>query len=288
MNTFKKIRKFLRQPYPFYFEGKTAYYIFILLFIMALAFNLFFEPFNVYTPEHRMSYFWISVVHSSVAGLAFICLCLLMQLFPRSRSNWTVGKEITWLSGFLLITGIGQFLIRDVIYDNPENWSLHYLIEEVRNTFLVGILFIAILVPLNFNRLYLRNQKMARHLPTGIKKESGYNSIRITTQLKSDDFNLDCGNFILARADGNYVNIFMHEGGKVRKMMKRITIGSLEKQMRAIENIMRTHRSFLVNLSQIEKIAGNAQGYKLKLRDTEEAAFVSRGMIGKFEHRLKT
>jgi hypothetical protein len=287
MNPAIKIRSFLKQPYPFYYEGKTAFYLFLLLFVMALAFNLLFEPFNVYTPEHRMSFFWISMVHSAVAGLAFVCLCIMLRPLGRIRSNWTVGNEIAWLIGFLLLTGISQFLIRDFIYDNPYNWSLHYLMEEVRNTFLVGVLFIAILVPLNFNRLYLRNQKMALQLPTYIKEESEGSGLQIDTQLKGDDFYIDTGDFILARADGNYVNIFLLEGGRVRKMLKRITIGSLEKQMRTAENIMRTHRSFIVNLAQIVKISGNAQGYKLKLRDTEESAYVSRNMIGDFELRLK-
>lgn len=234
-----------------------------------------------------MSYFWISMVHSAVAGMVFLCLSLLMMFAPEWRSNWNVGREICWLATFLLLTGIGQFLVRDIIYDNPDNWSWHYLFEEVRNTFLVGILFIAILVPLNFNRLNLRNQRMALSLPNGLKLSPTHSEIQISTQLKSDDFKLDTRDFILAKSDGNYVNIVLQEGSRVRKMLKRITIGSLESQLLPIDHIMRTHRSFVVNLSRVESISGNAQGYKLLLKGTDETAFVSRSVIPDFELRLK-
>ena len=58
----------------------------------------------------------------------------------KEDTHWNLGKEILHISIILFLIGIADFLIRDVIYTNPNNWSLRYLWEEVRNTFLVGLL----------------------------------------------------------------------------------------------------------------------------------------------------
>jgi len=46
MASVTKIRNFLSQPYHFYYEGKTFLTLLGLLFVMAMAFNLLFEPFS--------------------------------------------------------------------------------------------------------------------------------------------------------------------------------------------------------------------------------------------------
>ncbi len=281
-----KFRNFLVQPYHFYYEGKTFITLIGLLFAMAMVFNLLFEPFHVYEPEHKMSYFLITVVHATVASLAFLCFYLLMLALPDQRANWTVGKEILGLGGFLLLAGTGQFLIRDLIYDNPFNWTWGYYFEEVRNTFLVGLLFIGILLPLNYNRLYLANQRKAGLLAGHRDMEVPGPVILIGTQLKRDDFYLSTDHLIYAKSDGNYVTFYIREGHSVQKKLKRISISDLELQLSAIPSIVRTHRSYLVNLRHIHRISGNAQGYKLELKGVQEAVAVSRKMIPHFEGRI--
>ncbi|MGB5436965.1 MAG: LytTR family DNA-binding domain-containing protein [Maribacter sp.] len=281
------VHRFLSQPYPFYFEGKTFYTLLVVVFLMSFGFNYFFEPFNVYVPEHKMSYFLISLIHALVTAIVFFIMFLCLKLLPKQVEKWNVLKEILFLSSFLMLVGIGQFLIRDVIYDNPNNWSWTYLIEEIRNTFLVGILFVAILVPLNFSHLYRKNQNRASFLSPRTKKSEN-SQIYIVTDVKSDDFNLDITHFLYAKADRNYAEIFMQTDAGIDKKLKRISIKNLESQLDRFGNIIRTHRSYMVNLNHIVKINGNAQGYKLDLNASEGTVPVSRAYIPKLEESLKT
>lgn len=255
--------------------------------MMALAFNYLFEPFHVHFPEHRMSFFVISVVHAAVASFAFFCGHLLLLGFSVNRSAWTIGKEVAALAGFLLLAGLGQFLVRDFIYDNPENWSWHYFLEEIRNTFLVGSLFIALLVPLNFTRLMIRHSRLADQVKPVESNAQASEKIFIETQLKGDDFLLDVRDFLFARSDGNYVTLHLRDGDTHIRSLKRIPIGALEDQLKQVPSIMRVHRSYLVNLEQVRKVTGNAQGYKLWLHGLEETIAVSRRMIPRFEKHMK-
>ncbi len=276
-------RKFLKQPYPFYYEGKTFFIILGILFLMGFGFNYFFRPFNVNFAEHRMSYLAISFIHTLTALVVFFLVFIFFKVFPRMQNNWNVGKEIATLAVFLLFTGIGQFLIRDIIYDNPYNWGVGYLMEEIRNTFMVGILFILILVPANFSRLYYRNIQKAGNLERGRIAVTDSSRIFIKTHLKSDDFHLESREFIFARSEGNYVEICMLNDNSIEKLLKRISIKDLEHQLSALNHIIRTHRSYLVNMNYVSSVSGNAQGYRLQLQNSDEIVTVSRNMIPVFE-----
>ncbi len=281
------LHAFLKNPYPLYYNGKSLWVISGLLFIMSLFFTYFFEPFDVYTPEHRMNFFWISFIHALLPAL----LLLLVSLFvfaPEAEEKWTIGKEIRFVFLFILLVGFAQFLIRDIIYDNPNNWSFRYLYEEIRNTILVGALFVLILVPLNFNRLNAKNSKKASVLNAShdLLKPLENSEILIKTNLKNENLQFDVNSLLFVRADGNYVELFL-TGDKIKKVLKRITIKELEVVLKPYSHIIKTHRSYLVNIRHIKNVTGNAQGYKLKLNNFDDTVPVSRNMIASFNARIK-
>ena len=286
----EKITKLLRQPYPFYLKGETLWIIAAIVFFMSFAFNYFFQPFNVYTPEHKFNYFWISFIHSVTPILVLLLFFIILTYFLKLEEVWTVGKEMLALVIAFLCVGIGQFLIRDIIYDNPNNWSWNYFFEEIRNTFLVGILFTSILVPLNWNRLYRHNLSMANTLNNSrpeLNTPKSPTTVFITTQVKADNFELDVSRFLFAKAEGNYLEIFQKKNDSFEKLVKRIPIKEFEAQLSSYPAILKTHRSYLVNLNEIKTVEGNAQGYRLFGKDFPEKVPVSRNMISKFEKRMQ-
>ena len=284
-----QISKFLSQPYPFYYEGRDLWVIAGLIFSMTFIFTYFFEPFIVYEPEHRVNYFYICLIHSTTPVVILFFWSLFYRLQNSVVEKWNVRKEVFFVMMFFLLIGIGQFLIRDVIYNNPDNWSWYYLYEEIRNTFLVGTLFAAILIPFNLNYQFYKNQKKALELfpsliPGGVTDHSS--SVFIKTQVKNDDFHLIPDNFIFARSDGNYMEVYSN-GNTVEKTVKRLTAKELEAQLHQFPFIMRTHRSYLVNLKAVETITGNAQGYRLKIKNYDETLPVSRYMISEFNKKFR-
>jgi len=282
-----KVSAFLTQPYPFYFSGKSLWIISGLVFVMSLFFNYLFEPFEVYVPEHKMDFFWISFIHAIVPIIILFILSLFFKV-ANAEEKWTIIKEFGFVFIFMIAVGFVQFLIRDIIYNNPDNWSFKYLYEEIRNTFLVGTLFVSILVPLNFNRLNSKNSKNANVLNTShyLLEPIENSKISITTNLKNEKLQFDINNLLFAKADGNYVELFLKEE-KVNKVLKRITIKELESVLKPYSNIIKTHRSYLVNIYHIKNVSGNAQGYKLQLNNFDETIPVSRNMITNFNARMK-
>ncbi len=213
---------------------------------------------------------------------------MIVTLFLNSKKSeekdWKVKHELILLLTILLLIGVVQFLIRDFIYNKDDNWSLRYLFEEVRNTLLVGGLFIFIITSLNIERLKSNYNKRAHKIKIDEKEEiNEREEIQITTQVKSDDFVLNINDFNFAKSDKNYVEIYLQNSDI---LIKRMTIRSLETQLFNYNFILKTHRSFIVNLRSIIDIKGNAQGYKLSLKNSDAKIPVSRNQLTLFEEKM--
>lgn len=285
-----KLANFLSQPYTFYYRGKTLLVISSLIFAVTFIFNYFFQPFQVNLSELRMGYEWICLIHALIPSFLFLFIFSIVQQISGIDEKWQVKEEIWVILGYLIIVGILNFLVRDFIYNNPDNWSVHHFCVELKNTLLAGILFIFIFIPFNFKRLHDRYQEKSSYffpLLNSTKSTSSENKIPIKSQLKADDFLLEITDFLFAKAEKNYVEIYLEGENKIQKLVKRITMIELENQLKAISFVAKIHRSYLVNLKKIENISGNAQGYQLKLKNFEDSLPVSRSKISLFEERME-
>ncbi|MCT4615195.1 MAG: LytTR family transcriptional regulator [Marinifilaceae bacterium] len=284
---FRKFTNFLSQPYPFYYRKKNLLIIAGLLFAITFLFNYFIEPFVVYTPEHKINFFWISVIHAFIL-VVIIGLLGLIRTNSETDKNWNIQKEILLISLFLLLVGISQFLIRDIIYNNPNNWSWKYFNEEIKHSFLLGSIFAIVLTSLNHNRKAFKfnKNKQSVKLADTTEEKASISTINIKTKVKTDAFNLNIDKFLFAKSDGNYVELFINED-KLNKIVKRISLKELESKLVNYPNIFKTHRSYLVNLKYVEKVVGNAQGYKLKLSNYDETVPVSRNKVQEFDTAIK-
>lgn len=277
---------FLKQPYPFYYEGKKLLQIAGVLFLVALFFNYMLQPFDVNPQEQKMHYFWICFIHSVTPILVLLCIALVFRLFPKATDDWKIKNECILVFFLVLCTGITQFLIRDVIYNNPLNWSWRYFIEEISNSFIAGIFIAPIILSINLNRQQTKNSQKADRISssiTDVNETQNNRSVTIETEVKSEKFVFEIHSFMYAKAEGNYAEIFLKKEEKVQKLIKRIPIKNLEIQLSAFPFIIKTHRSVLLNLNYIEKVTGNAQGYKVQLKDCPDTVPVSRNFIQLFE-----
>jgi hypothetical protein len=286
MNQKTSLLNFLKQPYPFYYEGKKLLQITAVFFLISFFFNYMLQPFDVNPQEQKMHYFWICCLHSFSPIFVLLCIALICKLFPKATDDWKIKNECALVFFLLLFTGITQFLIRDVIYDNPMNWSWRYFIEEISNTFIAGIFLAPIIISINLNRQQLKNSQKADRISfsiTDVKEIQNNTSVTIETEVKSEKFVFESHSFIYAKAEGNYAEIFLKKDDKVQKLIKRIPIKNLEMQLSPFPFIIKTHRSVLLNLNYIEKVTGNAQGYKVQLKDCPDTVPVSRNFIQSFE-----
>jgi hypothetical protein len=278
-----QIGKYLKQPYPYYYSNQKRL-ILLLLFISVLSFSFsyLFQPFDVNVTEHKINPISILIIHACIPfPIAFVYISLINRNI-KDELFWTLGKEIFHLAFILLIIGIVDFLIRDLIYTNLNNWSFQYFWEEIRNTFLVGILLLIIVVPLNLERLINKHTSRLKTLSTLTVEKSNTILVSVKNSVSNENFEIKIKDFLFAKVESNYTEVFTYSPLGIKKELIRITLKELEEQLEPLCRIYKTHRSYLINLNAIASISGNAQGYQLSLKNCSIKVPVSRSNITGF------
>ena len=155
--------------------------------------------------------------------------------------------------------------------------------EEIRNTFLIGFLLLIIVLPINLERLIHKHTSSLEKFPMNPSKESKNTFVAIKTSIPNEDFKLHVKEFLFAKVESNYIEVFTSASEGTDKTLIRMTLIELEGQLHAFPYIFKTHRSYLVNLHTITATSGNAQGYQLTLKNSSNTIPVSRSNIAKFK-----
>ena len=94
-----------------------------------------------------------------------------------------------------------------------------------------------------------------------------------------ESLKLNPANIIYMEVYGNYIKVvYLSESGKVQKPL-RTTIARIEKILAPYPYMLRCHRSYMVNISQILVAEGNSHGLRLKLKPDGETIPVSRSYV---------
>lgn len=95
-------------------------------------------------------------------------------------------------------------------------------------------------------------------------------------------------NLLYVEAVGNYVKVCHLLNDKVQTDMLRATSKQIEDELNAYSMIVRSHRAFLVNLKQVEKIHSQAGAMQLLVKHCHEFIPVSRSNMAQVKETIKS
>jgi hypothetical protein len=281
-----KTLHFLSQPHPFFHKGRVLFQTTFLIFFIGFLFEYFLIPFERNPIEHRFNYFIITLFHVGVACSIYFLFSLIISQFV-NEDDWKLYKELFFLFILLTLIGIGEWLIRDIIYNNDKNHDIDFLLVEILHAYLSGTVIIIIVFSFIFNVLKKQNVNSAREINMEKRYVSGNAPVDIIAQIPSDNFSLNPSNLVCALADGNYVEFYVLDGEQLKKEVKRITLSNAYDQLKRYEFIQKTHRAYLVNLKFLETVEGNTQGYQLTVKHLEFTVPVSRNHLQHFNQAMR-
>lgn len=97
---------------------------------------------------------------------------------------------------------------------------------------------------------------------------------------------LDIADLLYIESVGNYVKVVSTHDDEVKTNMLRATMKQMEDALQTYPTIVRCHRAFLVNLSQVEQISSNSHAMQLVMRHGHDTIPVSRSNINKLKELL--
>ncbi|GAB3798493.1 LytTR family DNA-binding domain-containing protein [Spirosoma humi] len=270
----------LNQPYPLDDSPVRQLRKAALIGLFVGLFLLIFQPFGLNTWEttsKAIKILGFGLITFVVTSVNFVLLPrLIPQLFNENR--WSVGREmITVMANILLIalanrSYLAWLLSSEAIHS--ISWGGMILV-----TFLVGFFPVVGLVLLSYitqlkkysnaaATIPIHGQSSASISPSEVPVASPAPSIGKTVTLVADNekdtLMLSSGDLLYIESSDNYCTIVYLKNAQVVKPLLRSSLSRLEKQIGS-QHIVRCHRSYVVNLDRVERVTGNAQGYKLHL-----------------------
>ena len=107
------------------------------------------------------------------------------------------------------------------------------------------------------------------------------------TGTTNESVTLQIFNLLYIEAVGNYVKVCHLLDGQVRADMLRATMKQMEETLQGYPMIVRCHRAFLVNLSQVEQIISHSGSTQLLIKHSQESLPVSRSNMSTIKEALK-
>ena len=259
------------QKVPKYLLEKRSQIIMVLFVsIFAVAFINIFQPFgsDTWIDNNKITtttYFLWSTLLVSIGMIVVAISRVIMYNFSRKPShNITILKYIGWVFIELLLLS-GAFTLLALIVKGNLNLTtddpMEIYVNAIKNT--IYILFIPYIICILFfsyqnNKIKLR-ELMGENL--GFKSS---NLISIRDSRGILQLSVAKENLLYIESADNYICIWYQKGEVLKKKLLRITMKEISEQL-ADTNIVRCHRSYLINLDLVKVMRREKENMFLEL-----------------------
>ena len=206
--------------------------------------------------------------------LVSLLICLYRHL---AMSSLVEGNKLS-LSNYLETLVIIAFLSFAVGLYWRFKFRSRYLSAELEETKLLNE---------QLKKLQISNAGVPRQTEDDTSAGDTVQDSKITLEGNTNEHvTLEISDLLYIEAVGNYVKVCQLQGNEVHANMLRATMKQMEDSLQAYPMIVRCHRAFMVNLSQVEQISSNSRAMQLVMRHSHDAIPVSRSNVNKLKELL--
>jgi len=272
------MNNYLKKPFPFIENKKHRILLSFLFSIFIYFFLLIFQPFGIADIKSHMPIFI-----SGFSGITLLVLIFSFLIAPTVFKNtfdfdkWTIKKNLIFITVQFLIISVLNWIYNSTI--GAEISVQHNLMFFVFVTVSVGITPTVFLIYFIENELARKNRNIASDFTNNIQhriKKNENTRIKLLSKNNDEHINIELLQLISIKSEGNYLKVFFTLDNELKSQLIRNSIKNIEEQLITFENIIRCHRSYIVNLDKVEKISGNARNFNLHIKELDFTIPVSR------------
>ncbi|WP_462281885.1 LytR/AlgR family response regulator transcription factor, partial [Salinivirga cyanobacteriivorans] len=280
LRSFSRIIKICKKPYDLLGSRRFLYYFVPGMAAFVFLFLWIFEPFGLenLTDDEK---FPVISIYAFAALLVSAIQFLLVQ--PFVFKTYRMCNTFLWILLHVFLIGLLNAFINSFLW-NDGYINLYYILYFQGVVLAVGILPIALFITLHYAWLMHKRAEKALAVNTQLaasRSEGGSNQ-ESTIHLKALNgkvaVNCNVDQIIMLKSAENYVEIYYYDKEVLQKELIRCTLSNMEQQLSEFKDFIRCHKSYIVNKQNVEKVSGNAAGYKLHLKTGNLVAPVSRSL----------
>jgi len=268
--------KYLNKPYDLLEIEKFKILYSFGMWIFCFLFLYIFEPFGLYNISGLYKLKIISLYVFSGMLISVIHLFWLQNIIIK---KYTLRNTILWISWITFLTSISCSIINDITSNQGNFHIVGFIIY-------MGIIFGVTIIPMSLLILghYIYTIKKQIKISSQINKKilekseisNGTETITIEASNKRENISLLINNFLYITSADNYIDVYYLEANAIKHNLLRNTLNNIEKQISNNQSIHRCHKSYIVNMSKVDSVLGNASGYKINLKNTDLLIPISR------------
>lgn len=266
----KPFINWLSKPYylnpSILFKLKISFFHGLFIFLFLYIFRPFYlVQFEIIILEYTLG---IGIIASIGTFMVLYIPALIFKDYF-SEDKWTVGRNLFLMSTGISFIGIVLWYFSEM-YKKPYNLKEVSLVEFLFYTFLVSLIPLTFFIFINEKSVRERREKRVDEIKE-IKKEKEISiakdlnkEISIESDNGKEKINFHLDNLIYITSQGNYASFFLKNEKGLKEKILRVTLTKIEAELKEFSNVIRCHKSYIVNINYINDISGNARGYLLK------------------------
>lgn len=220
------------KKYPFDASLKHHLLVGLALAVWIFVFLYFTEPLDVneFGDHEKLIYL---PVYGLIGALCYVIMLPLQSyLYKRSKEQWFLKNEVLFNLAFIVFAFVlaRTYYIYVIVYGEPNPYSLWYYTTTI---FIPAIITILPIVLLGRWALGKYKTKRLEDAKIEIQGEGNYESLRL---LYND--------LICVQSSNNYVEVLFLDNKILKKRLIRNKLSVIET---SFPELLRTHRSFLLN-----------------------------------------
>lgn len=250
---------------PYYLNESLNFKLFVAIGmgLLTTIFLIVFKPLDLEQLTENI------IQYSLVCGLIvsivlFFYFFLIRSVFTTffNKKTWNIGKHL-----FVIISLI--FLCATFIWVFNQFISSDKLVKAVNYKNVIELTFKIGIVPLVFFLLFdERYGKYEKELTLKEKKRERKKTaplqtpnVTLISSNRKNSLSFNINNLIFISSESNYGSFFLIEKGKLKEHVLRTTLNKIEKDLSAYKQILRCHKSYIINTKQINNFYRNSNGY---------------------------
>lgn len=282
----------LSKPYPFLFSLKRS-------IISAIVIGMFIGISSFYS-MHKVQIYQDLIISKmemsfSFGLITFLSIILVFEFIPSmfisetQRENWTFIKETSLFVVLIIVISILNTVLLILVSVNTIDEPIIIFFQTLILASAFAVIPILFRIWLNYTFILTKNLQQAQLYNKKLvetidrnKKIEKEEIVEISTDNQNETLKLDINSLLFIRAENNYVEVYTNSINQVTKNLYRVSLQTVENNTNNYPNIIRTHRSYIVNVKNIKLTTGNARNYQLIFEGTDQVVPVARSRFNDF------